>query len=310
MPPRVSVVTPTYNREKLLPETIDSILGQTYGNVEYLVIDDGSRDRTRAVVEGYGDRVRYLYHPNQGEAATVNRGWKAATGDYFAVVSSDDPMLPEWLERSVDFLEAHPEVVVAYPDWQVIDDSSNVLYPLRLPEFDYERMVAWSHCMPGPGAVIRRSATRSQAYLRDPRYIYVSDLEAWMRLGLLGPFARIPHVLASWRQHAGAATVAVKDKLRAREHVALVDDFFTRPGIPPEIARHYRGAKARALFLAAQVLQDSAPAFSLAYYIRSLTTMPFEPRDLPVFLSRRNYKYLGRAYQVLLEKRRGGVSLS
>ena len=89
--PKVSIITPTWNRATLLRETIDSILGQDFQDFEYLIIDDGSTDDTAALVRSYGDRVTYHWHANIGEAASTNLGWRLARGDYVAVVSSGRP---------------------------------------------------------------------------------------------------------------------------------------------------------------------------------------------------------------------------
>jgi hypothetical protein len=132
--------------------------------------------------------------------------------------------------------------------------------------------------------------------LRNPDFIYVSDLEAWFRLGLLGPFSRIPGVHAAWRQHSSAATVAVKDLRRAREHVALIDHFFAMPGLPRRIRQLERSARARAYYLAAQVVADSMPGRSLYYFLRSILVSPSEPRELPGYLHRSNMKRWGPLY--------------
>ena len=113
-------MTPTFDRADLLAKTIDSVLAQSFQDFEYLMIDDGSTDGTRELVAEYRERIRYLYHENVGEAASINRGWREARGEYFAVVSSDDPVLADWLEVAVHFMDEHPEVLVAYLDWNML----------------------------------------------------------------------------------------------------------------------------------------------------------------------------------------------
>ncbi|MDP6572728.1 MAG: glycosyltransferase family A protein [Rhodospirillales bacterium] len=169
--PRVTVITPTYNRADLLAETIDSVLGQGYPDLEYLVIDDGSTDATRQVVAPYlqshPGAIRYFHHDNRGEAATVNRGWELATGDYFAYVGSDDPMLGGWLEKGVEFMEQHTDVLVGYPDWRMIDQHSRPIKDVQVREYDVTHMAGWFDCLPGPGTFIRRAALGDMAALRD-----------------------------------------------------------------------------------------------------------------------------------------------
>jgi len=304
-PPRVTVITPTYNRADLLAETIDSVLGQRYPDLEYLVIDDGSTDGTREVVAPYLQShprvIRYFHHGNRGEAATVNRGWELATGNYFAYVGSDDPMLPGWLEKGVAFMEEHPDVLVGYPDWRMIDEHSHLIKDVQVLEYDFAHMAGWFNCLPGPGAFIRRTVLVDLGALRDSAYRFMPDFETWLRLALRGPFQRIPETLATWRHHAEATTVAEQNLPRAGEYLRLADRFFARLDLPPAIARLHRRAKSRAWYLAALALGNNHPAHTLYYLARSLVACPVEPRDLPTDL-RRNAarKFLGYGRLLLL----------
>ena len=81
MTPLVSFITATYNTAPYLRETIDSILAQTYPNIEYIVLDDGSTDDTLNILKSYGDRIQWESHPNMGETRTVNKGFDMAKGD-------------------------------------------------------------------------------------------------------------------------------------------------------------------------------------------------------------------------------------
>lgn len=111
----VSVVLPTYNRAAFLPGAFDSLAGQTFTDWELVIVDDGSTDGTRAIVDEYVEshvRTRYLYQENRGAYAARNRGVDEATGKYIAFYDSDDLWLPHHLERCVRALEAHAEI-----DW-------------------------------------------------------------------------------------------------------------------------------------------------------------------------------------------------
>lgn len=110
MEPAVSVIIPTYNRSALLPAAIRSVLAQTLSDVEIIVIDDGSTDDTKQVIEPFLDRIRYLESDHGGPAHARNIGLRASTGRYLAFLDSDDRYLPEKLELQVTFMEAFPEV--------------------------------------------------------------------------------------------------------------------------------------------------------------------------------------------------------
>ena len=114
--PLVSIIVPCYNGERLVHRFMDSLLRQTYSNIELIFVNDGSRDGTEAVVLGYepalkekGIRLCYIYQDNAGQAAAVNRGLKEFHGDYLMCSDSDDWLSDDCVEKKVAYLEAHPD---------------------------------------------------------------------------------------------------------------------------------------------------------------------------------------------------------
>jgi len=95
MEDKVSVIIPTYNRPRWLPETIESVLNQTYPYMEIIVVNDGSTDNTEGVLEPYMDRIEYIYKENGGPGSAANAGIMAATSEYIARLDDDDLFLPE-----------------------------------------------------------------------------------------------------------------------------------------------------------------------------------------------------------------------
>jgi glycosyltransferase involved in cell wall biosynthesis len=108
--PLVSVIIPTYNRAELVPAAVRSVLEQSYRNIEVIVVDDGSADDTRKVLEPFRNNLRYLFTKNSGPAHARNTGMKAARGEYIAFLDSDDLYLPYKIELQVSFMETHGEV--------------------------------------------------------------------------------------------------------------------------------------------------------------------------------------------------------
>jgi len=114
---RVAIIIPTYNRADLIGETIESVLAQTYEDIEIIVVDDGSTDNTREVVESFGDRVRYLWQPaSGGPASPRNLGAQSTTAEYLTFVDSDDLLLPYKTESQMRYLEVHPECDLVFGD--------------------------------------------------------------------------------------------------------------------------------------------------------------------------------------------------
>lgn len=107
--PKISVVIPTYNRARFLKEALESVFSQTVADREIIVVDDGSSDETRAVLEPFRDRIRYLYQENAGGAAARNRGIAAARGEWVAFLDSDDRWEPHALQALLEAASRHPE---------------------------------------------------------------------------------------------------------------------------------------------------------------------------------------------------------
>lgn len=105
--PKISVVMPAYNAEKYIGKSIDSILNQTYGDFEFIIINDGSKDSTKEIILSYSDnRIVYLENEiNSGIVVTLNKGLEYATGEYIARMDADDIAVAERLEKQIEFME-------------------------------------------------------------------------------------------------------------------------------------------------------------------------------------------------------------
>lgn len=117
--PLVSVIIPTYNRAALLCEAVDSVLRQTYRNIEVVVVDDGSTDDTTAAMEKYGDRIRYSRRPNAGVNAARNLGLKQSRGEFIAFLDSDDLWAPYKLELQVKLLRFFTDVGFTFSNFHI-----------------------------------------------------------------------------------------------------------------------------------------------------------------------------------------------
>ncbi|WP_165569484.1 glycosyltransferase family 2 protein [Corallincola luteus] len=130
----VSVIIPAYNRDNYIAYTIDSVLNQTLTNLELIVVDDGSTDQTRKIIESYtDDRVTVLEHPggvNRGQAAAINVGLKHASGEFLAILDSDDYWAPEKLETLVGHLQSHPDIGLVYSNGFAVDPENQPIYPI------------------------------------------------------------------------------------------------------------------------------------------------------------------------------------
>src|SRR5690606_1176147 len=132
--PLVSVITPTYNRADFIGEAVESVLAQTYPNFELVIIDDGSTDNTRDILEPYlkDSRIRLFHQQNQGQSVARNRGLEEATGEFICFLDSDNAWFPEKLEKSLKAFDHNPESDVVYGDFVVIDEQGRELGENRM----------------------------------------------------------------------------------------------------------------------------------------------------------------------------------
>jgi len=271
--PLVSVITAAYNAASYLEETIESVLSQDYPLIEYLVHDDGSTDETPEIIARYGDRVRSRRHENMGETNTVNKGFALAQGELIGVVSADDPLLPGIVTAMVEEFDRNPDVLVIYPDWDMIDDKGDFVQHITTYDYSYRDMVRWHHCVPGPGTFFRRSIV-TQLGGRDPAFRYAGDVDFWFRAGLLGPFRRLPQTLARYRWHAGSTTLGQQGKAMASEHINMTEKLFARQDLPIEIRRVRREAYSSAHWIAGVVVGDNNLKLRRSHYRRALLLAP------------------------------------
>ena len=239
---KVSIVIPCYNQAAYLAQAIESVLAQDYAPLELIVVDDGSTDGSRRVMETYRDRCTVIVQDNAGQASAVNRGWAQAGGEMLAYLAADDYLLPGAVRQAVECLERHPDAVLCYCDFLVVGPASRVIRRVAAPEYDYRDMAVRFVCAPGPGAFLRRSAFE-RAGPWNERLRQVPDYELWLRLGAEGRFCRIPQVLAAYRAHDRSQSYAPVSPERAAEPLQVIEEYF-RPGRAP---RELLGARNEAL---------------------------------------------------------------
>jgi glycosyltransferase involved in cell wall biosynthesis len=237
--PRVTVVTPTFNRADFLPETIESVLMQDYPNLELLVLDDGSTDDTPALLESYAtrypQRVRWTRHVNMGQAKTLNCGFEMASGELLCILNSDDLLLDGAITRLTSELVSDGSAIAAYPDFRVIDESGGTIVELLMPPYSFEEMARSQNNFLGPGVIFTKEMAL-QLHGWDPSYRIMPDFDFWMRGALLGPYLHVPIVLASLRRHTGSITVEGQGAEAISERFRFIESFYDRPDLPDDIA--------------------------------------------------------------------------
>ncbi len=223
--PKVSVIIPTYQHAHFVGQTIESVLGQTYGDYEVIVVDDGSTDNTSEVLAEFGPRITVIRHRrNRGLSAARNSGISTARGDYVAFLDADDVWMPDKLEKQVPLFDRNQAVGLVYSDALHFDESG--VRPER--EFDYapgqsgmiHTAVFVALPIPMPTVVVRRSCF-DMVGLFDEALCGCADLDMWLRISNKWAVDFVDEPLAKYRlsesqMHKDTEHMLV-DRLRAQE---------------------------------------------------------------------------------------------
>jgi hypothetical protein len=190
-----------FNSERYLRDSVESILGQTFTDFEFLIIDDGSTDSSVQIIQSYTDPRICLVHNsgNLGLAASLNKGLALALGEYIARMDADDISRPERLSRQVYFMDEHPLVGVCGSWVQFFPKPNNNVW--KLPERS-EEIRCWQFHTVGvahPSVMLRRQFFTQHGLMYDPLYRYAQDYELWGRAIRHMGFANIPEVLLDYR---------------------------------------------------------------------------------------------------------------
>lgn len=202
--PLVTIVVPSYNRADYIAETIESLLIQTYQNREIIVIDDGSTDNTKEIVERYVPQVQYVYQQNSERGASRNHGLRLAKGEYISFLDSDDLWLPEKLAADVEFIEARPNVGVVYTDALQIDSEGNYLKKLNAGRHSGEvtgNILRENFVKIGAHLILTDKAREIEGFNEDRELSGSEDWEFWVRLSTITEFAFNPVAFVKIRTH-------------------------------------------------------------------------------------------------------------
>jgi glycosyl transferase family 2 len=209
--PAVSVVMSVFNGERFVSEAIDSILAQTYRDFEFIIIDDGSTDRTPEILANYGrrdGRISVHRRANQGRCLSLNAGINIANGKYIARMDADDISLPDRLEEQIRFMDAHPEVGLLGGAFKLIGASGRVLRTIGFPSKDSEIRSAMLSCNPfaHPTVVIRKDVvTASGGYRRA--LLDADDYDLWLRVSERSRLANLEKCVLLYRIHAKQVSI-------------------------------------------------------------------------------------------------------
>ncbi len=222
--PKVTVIIPSYNCDAYIAETIDSILNQTFKDIELIVVDDGSTDKTPEIVERYGEPVRLIRQQNQRVCAARNRGIREAKGKFICLMDHDDYWYPEKLERQLEEFARHPDAGVVYSSFIRWHQGPDGNFPspdshdrTSIPDDLDPEYSGWIYhqflldCWMLTSSAMFRSEVFGKCGVFDEALPYSEDWELWFRISREYMMMQLRRPYTLYRQHLQQGNLIVRD---------------------------------------------------------------------------------------------------
>jgi glycosyltransferase involved in cell wall biosynthesis len=209
----VTVITPSYNQAAYLPRTIESVIWQTYCDIEYIIFDACSTDGTSAILDAYENHprvTRIVREKDDGQADAINKGFRGARGEIVGWINSDDMLPPDIVERSVKAFRQDSDVGLTYCDIEHIDHTGNsIKLSTAHPHYDFNYLLNSCYDVFQPGSFYRKSVVESVGYL-DESLKYCMDLDIWLKILARSRSCYLPGRPSSFRWHEATKTAIGK----------------------------------------------------------------------------------------------------
>jgi glycosyltransferase involved in cell wall biosynthesis len=245
-PPKISLVTPSFNQGRYLERTLCSVLDQAYPRLEYVVQDGGSSDDSTSILQGYSTRLHHWESAaDAGQAAALNHGFARTSEPIMAYLNADDVLLPGALAAVARFFAAHPEVDVVYGHRILIDAEDQEIGRWILPAHS-DLAIVWQDFVPQETLFWRRRLwERSGGYV-DEQFHFALDWELLLRFRRAGArFVRLPRFLGAFRVHEQQKTSSQQtigraeiERLQIQEHGRILSEGEIARRVRPYLLRH------------------------------------------------------------------------
>jgi len=269
----VSVITPSYNQAPYLEQTIQSVLGQDYPRIEYLVVDGASTDGSVDIIEKYTDQLSWwVSEKDNGQADAINKGLAHAKGDILAWLNSDDYYLPSSVSSAVRAFEENPDVVMVYGNMLAVDEHGQTINLLKYEQLSLEDLLCFQ-IIGQPAVFFRREAFEKTGGL-DTTFHFLLDHHLWIRIAQQGKILHVSQTWAAARYHAEAKNRAKAAEF-GREAFRILDWAKNQPDLSEAITGVARRARASAHRVDARYLLDGGQPWSaLKAWMRALIIHP------------------------------------
>lgn len=211
--PKVTVVTPSYNQGRFIEETIQSVLKQTYPNVEYIIVDGDSTDETHSILKKYESAIeKIIIEPDEGQSDAINKGFRVASGELIGWLNSDDMLLPHAIELTVVRYRRYPMASLFYGDLEIVDQTGRRIgNSKRQKHLTLSKLLNDRIGLVQPGSFYPASMVKKVGGLCKEFYLLM-DLDLWLCLLKHGDGFHVGGKVAQFRRHSGAKSSEPLDK--------------------------------------------------------------------------------------------------
>lgn len=211
--PLVSIVTPSFNQAPFLEQCIESVLGQDYPRIEYIIVDGGSSDGTVELIRRYADKLAWwVSEADLGQTDAINKGFARARGEVFAWLNSDDRYTPGAVGQAAHYLFDHPDVGMVYANASFIDAKGRTIGRFPAAHTDLARLRRGYVHIPQQSSFFRAALWRDLGPL-DPSFYFAMDYDLWTRIAQRAAIRYLPdHTWSNFRLHPGGKTTAADER--------------------------------------------------------------------------------------------------
>ena len=276
--PLVSVVIPTYNHAHFLQKALQSVVDQTYDNLEILVINNFSTDGTEHIASSFSDQkvILHNFHNDGIIAASRNHGMMQARGEYVAFLDSDDIWYPTKIEECILALQSGADIACHGEFWVAQDGLRREVMYGPAKNATYKKLLRHGNCISTSTVVVRKSILQEiNGFSERPDFVTTEDYDCWMRIAqVTNKFVFVPKILGEYILHDGNASNSIMRNHQAE--LAVVASHFENQASTPLRMLHWRQRNARAQYAAARGLhKNGSLGASIVMYAESILTSPF-----------------------------------
>lgn len=279
--PLVSIITPSYNSGKYIEECILSVLAQDYPNVEHIIQDGASKDKTLNILKKYSSgkykqKVRWVSEVDDGQTDALNKALVRCKGDYILILNADDALLSSACSWAVKQLNRYKKAAIVYGDEYVVDERGGILTLYKPAPFDFEKLLCFEIVPPAQASFIRRKFFENVGFYFDNALDSCVDFELLVRLGQKFPIIYRSGIVSRFRWHRRSKTLSpekigefVKEKRR------VVNGLFEKRTTSQRIKKLKKRSSIGLDFWAASMQIDAGAKYgAIKYLVKALLKNP------------------------------------